>query len=40
MNANKVPLFGELLVQLGFLSADDLEASIRDAVQLSLPLGR
>ena len=38
--ANKVPLFGELLVQLGFLSADDLEASIREAVQLSLPLGR
>lgn len=37
---NKVPLFGELLVQLGFLSPDDLEASIREAVQLSLPLGR
>lgn len=37
---NKVPLFGELLVQLGFLSADDLENSIREAVQLSLPLGR
>lgn len=40
MNSNKVPLFGELLVQLGFLSADDLESSIREAVQLSLPLGR
>ncbi len=37
---NKVPLFGELLVQLGFLSADDLQACIREAVQLSLPLGR
>ncbi|MBX9948196.1 MAG: hypothetical protein K2Y39_03440 [Candidatus Obscuribacterales bacterium] len=37
---NKVPLFGELLVQLGFLSSEDLEASIREAVQLSLPLGR
>jgi len=40
MNSSKVPLFGELLVQLGFLSPDDLEASIREAVQLSLPLGR
>lgn len=40
MMTNKVPLFGELLVQLGFLSAEDLEASIREAVQLSLPLGR
>lgn len=37
---SKIPLFGELLIEFNFLKREDLDKSVREALQLSVPLGR